>query len=170
MILSLVQDSTEWCSEVGEDLERIWMAVVVAGLRSYPTVCMEWLRKTMIILSLNTQFLDQYLNLRPFSEDTWVLPPWPWHLFVPLHSIIAYFKNKLWEGDQCCNMLDHSMCNLVVTLHAHTDLFIAENCAVLGYYATNGADSFPTFQDSLSVHLQGSRIQFLTLEAGRWDS
>ena len=41
MILSLVQDSTEWCSEVGEDLERIWMAVVVAGLRFYPTVCME---------------------------------------------------------------------------------------------------------------------------------
>jgi len=35
MILSLVQ------GEVGEDLERIWMAVVVVGLRYYPTVGME---------------------------------------------------------------------------------------------------------------------------------
>jgi len=41
MILLLVQDSTEWCSEVGEELESIWKAVVVAGLRYYPTVCME---------------------------------------------------------------------------------------------------------------------------------
>jgi hypothetical protein len=68
-------------------------------------------------------------------------------------------------------MLDHSVCSflyLVVTSYAYINLFIAENGAVLGYYAANGADSLPVFQDSLSVHLQGSRIQFLTLEAGRW--
>jgi len=85
---------------------------------------------------------------------------------------VAYFKNKLSEGDQCCSMLDHSTCSLlylVVTLYAHINLFIAENWPVLGYYTANGADSLPMFQDSLSVHLQGSRIQFLTLEGGRWD-
>jgi hypothetical protein len=57
---------------------------------------------------------------------------------------------------------------LVVTLYAHINLFIAENCAVLGYYAANDADSLPAFQDNLSVHLRGSRIQFLIFEAGRW--
>ena len=31
MILSLVQDSTECCSKVGEELERIWKTVVEAG-------------------------------------------------------------------------------------------------------------------------------------------
>jgi hypothetical protein len=69
-------------------------------------------------------------------------------------------------------MLDHSLCSLlhlVVTLYAHMNLFIAENRAVLSYYAANGADSLPMFQDSLSVCPERSRIQFLTLEAGGWE-
>jgi hypothetical protein len=38
---TLIQDSTEWCSEVGEELEMSWTVVVAAGLWYYPTVCME---------------------------------------------------------------------------------------------------------------------------------
>jgi len=30
-----------------------------------------------------------------------------------LHTIIAYFKNKLCKGDQCCNMFDHSVCSYI---------------------------------------------------------
>jgi hypothetical protein len=41
MMMLLVQNSTEWCSEVGEELEMLWKAVVVAGLWYYPAICME---------------------------------------------------------------------------------------------------------------------------------
>jgi hypothetical protein len=42
--------------------------------------------------------------------------------------------------------------------------------ALLGYYTASSGNSLPMFWDMLSVHLQGSRIQFLILEAGGWDS
>jgi len=40
MILSLVQDNTECCSKVGEELERMWKAVVVAG--DVPSPLFAW--------------------------------------------------------------------------------------------------------------------------------